>query len=144
MLPHITPSVGFEPDPPRYALRDYLASLRLVRAMPDMRLMPAHGPAGARTHARIDALLAHHDARLAEIAAVLSAGASTAYDVATQIGWTRRRRTFSELDPFNQMLAVFETALHLDMLELRGEASVADMDGVVVYESRSEIAAPLI
>jgi glyoxylase-like metal-dependent hydrolase (beta-lactamase superfamily II) len=142
VLPHITPSVGFEPDPPRYALRDYLASLRFVRAMPDMRLLPAHGPVGMGTHARIDALLAHHAARLAEIAAVLSAGASTAYDVAAQIGWTRRRRKFNDLDPFNQMLAVFETALHLDLLELRGEASVARVDGLTVYESRSEVAAP--
>ena len=44
VLPHITPSIGFEPVLARQALGDYLASLRLVLAMPDLRLLPAHGP----------------------------------------------------------------------------------------------------
>src|SRR5262249_22930561 len=39
VLPHITPSIGFEVNPPVLALRDYLQSLRMVRAMPDMTLL---------------------------------------------------------------------------------------------------------
>jgi glyoxylase-like metal-dependent hydrolase (beta-lactamase superfamily II) len=143
VLPHITPSVAFEIDAPSHGLADYLASLHVVRALPDMELLPAHGPAGGRVHARVDALLAHHDHRLADIAEVLATGASTAYDIATQIGWTSRRRKFVDLDPFNQMLAVFETALHLELLVTRGEATVRDEDGQLVYESRSEVAADL-
>jgi glyoxylase-like metal-dependent hydrolase (beta-lactamase superfamily II) len=134
VLPHITPSVGFEAVPHPLALRDYLGSLRLVRGLPDMDLLPAHGPAGTRVHARVDALLAHHDQRLAEIAAAVVDGGSTAYEVAMQIGWTSRRRRFADLDPFNQMLAVSETALHLELLALRGEATVQETDGVAVFE----------
>jgi glyoxylase-like metal-dependent hydrolase (beta-lactamase superfamily II) len=133
VLPHITPSVAFEVDPSRLGLRDYLGSLRLVRAMPDMELLPAHGPTGTRAHARVDALLAHHDRRLVDMADALTAGASTAFDVANQIGWTRRLRKFADLDPFNQMLAVFETVLHLELLVAQGQATVREIDGIRTY-----------
>ncbi len=141
VLPHITPSVAFEVDAPKDGLRNYLASLRLVRDLPDMELLPAHGPAGTRVHARVDALLAHHDRRLADIAAVLATGSSTAYHVATQIGWTSHKRRFADLDPFNQMLAVIETALHLELLVTQGKAAVRDEDGIVVYEAGGQAVA---
>jgi glyoxylase-like metal-dependent hydrolase (beta-lactamase superfamily II) len=133
VLPHITPSVAFEVDPPKLALRDYLGSLRMVRAMPDMALLPAHGPAGDGVHARIDELLAHHATRLGDIAGVLRAGPATAYGVAARISWTSRRRRFTDLDPFNQMLAVFETALHLDLLAAQGVVRSDDTDAVRLY-----------
>ncbi|MFL6127554.1 MAG: MBL fold metallo-hydrolase [Mycobacteriales bacterium] len=133
VLPHITPSVGFEVDPPRLALAGYLGSLRLVRALPEAVMLPAHGPAGGSVHARIDALLDHHDVRLAQAAAALSGGPRTAYEVATELRWTSRQRPFADLDPFNQMLAILETALHLDLLADRGRAAVAEVDGILRY-----------
>jgi glyoxylase-like metal-dependent hydrolase (beta-lactamase superfamily II) len=133
VLPHITPSIAFEIDPPKLGLRNYLASLRMVRAMPDMTLLPAHGPAGDRVHARIDELLAHHATRLGDMAGVLRSGAATAYGVAEQIPWTSRKRRFADLDPFNQMLAIFETALHLELLASQGVVTAEDAEGVVVY-----------
>ena len=117
VLPHITPSIGFEPMPSAAPLSDYLDSLALIRALPDLTLLPAHGFVAASTHARIGELIAHHDDRLREMSeAVASLGSSTAAQVAAVIGWTRRRRSFSELDPFNQMLAVTETVAHLRLL----------------------------
>jgi glyoxylase-like metal-dependent hydrolase (beta-lactamase superfamily II) len=133
VLPHITPSVAFEPVQSPLALRNYLESLRLVRAMPDMLLLPAHGPAGQRVHARVDELLAHHAARLDEMAQVLKSGWCTPYEVAQQVGWTRRLRHLDELDGFNQMLAVFETALHLDLLVAQGIAVTKESGGVIEY-----------
>lgn len=133
VLPHITPSVGFEADPPRLALADYLTSLQLVRALPDAVMLPAHGPPGGSVHARVDALLDHHDIRLGQVGAALRAGPRTAYDVATELAWTRRLRRFGELDPFNQMLAVLETALHLDLLAHRGEVATREAGGVVEF-----------
>jgi glyoxylase-like metal-dependent hydrolase (beta-lactamase superfamily II) len=41
VLPHITPSIGFEPEDNRTALRNYLGSLRLLLELPDTRLFPA-------------------------------------------------------------------------------------------------------
>jgi glyoxylase-like metal-dependent hydrolase (beta-lactamase superfamily II) len=120
VLPHITPSIGFEAARPPLPLWDYLGSLRLVRSLPDLRLLPAHGGVTGSTHARIDELLAHHDQRLDASAAVIRAGASTAYEAARALRWTRRERLFDDLDPFNQMMAVMETAAHLDVLVRQG------------------------
>ena len=43
VLPHITPSIGFEPVPVELAAGRLPHSLRLVRELPDRRLLPAHG-----------------------------------------------------------------------------------------------------
>lgn len=133
VLPHITPSIGFQPEPAKLPLGDYLDSLRLVRSYPDLRLLPAHGPVTASTHDRVDELLAHHEERLAETLAAVRAGAGTAYETARRLGWTRRHRRYDELDLFNQTLAAGETAAHLDVLVLRGELNSSTVDGVVEY-----------
>src|ERR1051326_7215366 len=67
VLPHITPSIGFEPAGHRMALADYLSSLAKTLALPDARLLPAHSPVTGSVHERVNELLAHHDLRLAEI-----------------------------------------------------------------------------
>ena len=133
VLPHITPSIGFQPEPAKLPLGDYLDSLRLVRSYPDLRLLPAHGPVTASTHDRVDELLAHHEERLAETLSAVRAGAGTAYETARRLGWTRRHRRYDELDLFNQTLAAGETAAHLDVLVLRGELNSSTVDGVVEY-----------
>lgn len=48
-------------------------------------------------------------------------------------GWTRRKRSFADLDPFNQMLAVLESAAHLEVLVKRGHLTRSERDGVVRY-----------
>ena len=135
VLPHITPSIGFEAAPHRLALSDYLSSLRRTLALPDARLLPAHGPVTGSTHDRVNELLAHHDLRLAEIHQAVLAGCVTAYEVAKSIRWTHSLRRFSELDPQSQFLAVNETGAHLEVLTLRGElARKTSEDGVDLYE----------
>ncbi|MFI5609657.1 MBL fold metallo-hydrolase [Amycolatopsis sp. NPDC051903] len=133
VLPHITPSIGFQPVPAELPLNDYLESLRLVRALPDQRLLPAHGPVAGSVHERIDELLEHHRKRLETMAAQVDAGASTAFDTASRLGWTRRGRKLSEMDAFNQMLAVLETAAHLDLLVSQDKLAVQTIDGVRHY-----------
>ena len=121
VLPHITPSIGFEPVPSDGPLSDFLDSLARIRALPDLTLLPAHGQVAASTHARIGELVAHHDGRLAETTdAVTRLGSATAAEVANAITWTRRQRPFGSLDPFNQMLAVTETVAHLRLLVRAG------------------------
>jgi glyoxylase-like metal-dependent hydrolase (beta-lactamase superfamily II) len=135
VLPHITPSIGFEPARPELPLGDYLDSLRLVREHPDMRLLPAHGPVTDSVHARVDELLAHHEERLQATRAVVLAGAHTAYEAARALGWTRRQRKFDDLDLFNQVLAAGETSAHLDVLVTRGELRASTVDGTVHYSA---------
>ena len=135
VLPHITPSIGFQEAPSAEPLREYLQSLNVVRRLPDMRLLPAHGPVSPSTHRRIDELTEHHDQRLRMAADVLSGGPFTGYDVALAISWTRRQRKLADLDLMNQMLAICETVYHLDLLVAQEIAvSEADEDGIRRYQ----------
>ena len=140
VLPHITPSIGLEAFPGESPLKDFLGSLAKVRALPDMKLFGAHGPAAGSTHARIEELVAHHDGRIAEMRAVVVAAGSqrsvTAADVAAGVGWTRHKRALVDMDRFNQMLAILETRSHLRLLVGTGAlVSRVDPSGVVLYQA---------
>lgn len=139
VLPTITPSIGFtvppEPDP----LGHFMASLTKVRGLPDLRILPAHGPVAPSSHARVDELLAHHEHRLEQcLASLRSRGPSVAADVATDLGWTRHERSYDELDLFNKGMAAMETKAHLDLLVARGRATCVEADGGIRYSVAGE------
>jgi glyoxylase-like metal-dependent hydrolase (beta-lactamase superfamily II) len=129
VLPSITPSVGFEPRWVEQPLRDYLDSLAKVRALPDLMLLPAHGPVASSTHVRVDELVDHHADRLVLCRKAVAGGARTAWEVAGELPWTRHERRREELGPFDAVLAAYETLAHLDLLALRGELVRTD-DGL--------------
>ena len=133
VLPTITPSIGFEPVHSPDPLGAFLRSLEVVRSRPDALLLPAHGPVAPSAHARVDELVAHHGRRLDQAMTAVATGASCAFDVAGILTWTRRERVFTELDPFNAMLAVSETGAHLDLLVAQGRLALTDDDGVRRY-----------
>ncbi|MBE9375491.1 MBL fold metallo-hydrolase [Saccharopolyspora sp. HNM0983] len=120
VLPHITPSIGAEVARSAAPLAEFLDSLQLLAARPDARLLPAHGPPTGSVHERVAQLLDHHEARLDSTAQVVRDGASTAYEAALRLGWTRRERALLDLDLVNQVLAVGETEAHLEVLVRRG------------------------
>ncbi|MBJ7356938.1 MBL fold metallo-hydrolase [Nocardioides sp.] len=136
VLPTITPSIGFtfpaEPQP----LGDFMASLTKVRGLPDLKVLPAHGPVAPSTHARVDELLAFHDHRLELCLAGLGPEPVCAADVGKTLGWTRHETPYEQLDEFARGMAAMETKAHLDLLVARGEASRrTDADGVVWYSA---------
>ncbi len=133
VLPTITPSIGFEPVLSQNPLGAFLSSLRLVRERPDAMLLPAHGPVTDSVHARVDELLDHHGRRLDEIEAAVLAGASNAHEVGGRLRWTRREHKLEDLDPFNAMLAVFETGTHLDLLVAQGRLTTRLVGGIRTY-----------
>ena len=133
VLPTITPSVGFEPVYAELPLGDFLASLAKVRALPDLRLLPAHGPVTESSHTRIDELLAHHEERLRLCLDAVESGLDTAYDVAQVLPWTRHQRRMRDLDVFNATLATLETAAHLDLLAAQSRIVRAEVDGAFHY-----------
>jgi glyoxylase-like metal-dependent hydrolase (beta-lactamase superfamily II) len=126
VLPTITPSIGFEPVLSPDPLGDFLRSLAVVRSRPDAMLLPAHGPVTSSVHARVDELVAHHGTRLDETEAAVRDGATTAFEAAHRLRWTRRERELADLDPFNQMLAIAETGAHLQLLAAQGRLTVAE------------------
>ncbi|HET6651755.1 MAG TPA: MBL fold metallo-hydrolase, partial [Nocardioides sp.] len=133
VLPTITPSIGFEPIFADQPLRDFLGSLAKVRAMPDLTLLPAHGPVTGSSHARIDELVAHHDHRLELCLDAVRAGHGSAYDVAAELPWTRHHRSLRDLDVFNAALATLETFAHLELLAAQGRIDRSQEHETVVY-----------
>lgn len=134
VLPTITPSIGLESVLGHNPLGDFLTSLARVRELPDATLLPAHGPVTSSVHARVDELVAHHGQRLDETAAAIGQGATSGYEAARILRWTRRGRAFEDLDIFNQMMATCETGAHLDLLVAQGRLTRhEDAEGVYRY-----------
>jgi len=136
VLPTITPSIGFELAYAELPLGDFLSSLAKVRALPDLTLLPAHGPVTSSVHARVDELVAHHDDRLALCQQAVAAGCATALEVARDLPWTRRHRRFADLDVFNSALATLETAAHLELLAAQERIHREEHDGRPRYARR--------
>ncbi|HEX5087869.1 MAG TPA: MBL fold metallo-hydrolase [Nocardioides sp.] len=134
VLPTITPSIGFTVPPTPQPLGDFMASLTKVRALPDLRILPAHGPVAPSSHARVDELLVHHEHRLDLCLAALAGGRHTAAEVATQLGWTRHETAYDDLDVFARGMAAMETKAHLELLVARGLAVRSEAaDGLVSF-----------
>lgn len=129
VLPRITPSIGFERAPDRLALRSYIESLQFCLTLSDARLLPAHGAVTGDVGSRAQELLVHHEQRLKEILEFVTAGAQTAYDVASKMRWTRRERTIHELGTVHGMTAVLEVLAHLELLADEGRL-LSDDSGV--------------
>jgi glyoxylase-like metal-dependent hydrolase (beta-lactamase superfamily II) len=137
VLPTITPSIGFTMPEADQPLAHFMESLAKVRRLPDLRILPAHGPVAPSTHTRVDELLTHHESRLDLCLESLRArGPVTALVVARDLGWTRHETAFEDLDVFSQGMAAMETKAHLELLVARGHASATEHpDGVVFAAS---------
>lgn len=138
VLPHITPSIGFESAPRLSALSEYLRSLAMLLEVPDGKMLPAHGPVTDSMHSRVRALLEHHDGRLAATQENLAESGSTPYEVAQKLTWTNSDRAFGELTAFDQFLASTETAAHLETLVERGSVRRAAQRGTAHVFERAE------
>ncbi|HEY6538102.1 MAG TPA: MBL fold metallo-hydrolase [Candidatus Dormibacteraeota bacterium] len=128
VLPHITPSIGVEVPDGGLPLLHFLRSLELVKELPARLVLPAHGPTFTDLGQRVDQLLEHHRDRLRLCREAILSGLRTAAEVAEALPWTRRERRLVDLDLFNQMLAVNETAAHLELLAERGDLSLEMSD----------------
>jgi glyoxylase-like metal-dependent hydrolase (beta-lactamase superfamily II) len=135
VLPTITPSIGVEPVQAELALGDFMRSLARMRELPDLTLLPAHGPVAPSTHTRVDELLDHHEARLALSLEAVRGGAATPFQVASELPWTRHDHPMTNLDLFNAGMATLETQAHLDLLVARGQARLDWVDGLRRYSA---------
>ena len=135
VLPTITPSIGFTVPPTPDPLGDFMASLTKVRSLPDLTVLPAHGPIAPSSHARVDELLVHHEQRLDLSLTAVADSPRTAHEVAQQLPWTRHDTAYSDLDGFAQGMATMETKAHLELLVARGQATRAETSGGVVFSA---------
>ena len=92
--------------------------------------LPGHRKTGDYA-ARIEALLAHHERRLAETEALLAEHPGmTAYETAGKMRWKIRAASWEEFPPSQKWFAVGECMAHLDYLRLHGRIR-REMDGEV-------------
>ncbi len=128
VLPKITPIVAVEiNEPDANPLRDFLASIEKLRALPDgTDILPSHNEPFTGLHGRLDALRQHHDARLAQFlnACVRPMSAKELSDAI----FTR------PMDSQNVIFAVGETVAHLNYLCQHGSITrETRKDGVFLY-----------
>ncbi|MEV0621216.1 MBL fold metallo-hydrolase [Nonomuraea sp. NPDC050404] len=118
VLAKITPIVAVHPQSGPNPLADYLDSLAAVRKLEVDEVLPAHEFRFLELTERVDAVLAHHDDRLAEIERVVGElGGAACWEVATRLTWSRPWET---IPPFMRRSANNETLAHLVWLAAKG------------------------
>lgn len=131
VLPFITPNISYFPGnaPGHDPVDLYMETLSRIRtAVPDDALvLPSHGIPFRGLHGRIDALLAHHTARLDKLAQVLSEGPLTAY--AAMQGLFAHR----QLESGDIFFALGETMAHLVYGVRRGHVIERFEENKILY-----------
>lgn len=131
----ITPNITVWPDYPD-ALGAYLRSLKEISALPVKRTFPAHRKTGD-FHARVKELLHHHALRLAEVEEIAARRpGQTAYEIAGQMTWRIRAKSWAEFPRAQQFFAIGECIAHLDHLAAVGRLAVWQDGDVLRYERK--------
>lgn len=126
VLPRISPVIMYDLDLGD-VLGDYLASLQKLIAVHIGLTYPAHGTIIEHGDERVRQILLHHDRRLLDMAELVRAGDTTAWDVML--------KSFRpNLDPLQARLAFLETVSHLEHLRLTGRIREEERDGVMIYK----------
>jgi glyoxylase-like metal-dependent hydrolase (beta-lactamase superfamily II) len=117
VLPRITPNIPFHPQAGADPLGDYLRSLQKLEAYDADEVLPAHEHRFVGLSQRLAELRAHHEARFAEVIAAIDDGSTSAWDIASRMGWSR---PWNRIEGFMRRAAVGEALAHLRALEIRG------------------------
>lgn len=100
-------------DPPEGNMREYLESLRRMRALANVSvLLPGHGPAVANPYDRIDQYIAHRLEREAKILEAVREGAATPKEIVA--------RVYTDVSPKAHAMAERAVLAHLEKLEADG------------------------
>jgi glyoxylase-like metal-dependent hydrolase (beta-lactamase superfamily II)/8-oxo-dGTP pyrophosphatase MutT (NUDIX family) len=100
-------------DPPEGNMREYLDSLRTMRALPNLSvLFGGHGPPVANPYQKIDEYLAHRMQREELILAAVRDGASTPKEIVA--------RAYTDVSPKAYAMAERAVLAHLEKLEADG------------------------
>ncbi len=120
ILSDITPNITAWPDLAN-TLKAYLESLDRVYTLDVDLVLPGHRRLITDPKKRIRELKAHHQDRLAEALGAVEKGARTAWDVAPDISWDIRVRSWEEFPAAQKWFAMGETIAHLNYLESAGK-----------------------
>lgn len=103
-------------DPPEGDMRDYLASLRRMRALPNLSVIfGGHGPAIANPYTKLDEYISHRLERERKILEAVRDGAKTPADIVA--------RVYTDVSPKAHSMAERAVLAHLERLEADGHVS---------------------
>jgi glyoxylase-like metal-dependent hydrolase (beta-lactamase superfamily II) len=111
--------------PPDGNMADYKQSLRRLLAREEDHYYPAHGPSLADAKNFVAALLAHREAREAQILAALTGAERTIDEIVAVV--------YPDLAPNLRGAAGLSALAHLDELRARGAVAVKSASGDAVY-----------
>ena len=115
------------------SLGDYLDSLRAVSKYDVKLALPGHRDTGD-FNARVEALLRHHQIRLAEVERIVGEfPESTAYEIAGKMKWKIRANSWADFPDPQKIFAVGECLSHLDYLLLRDKITRGKAGNVYRY-----------
>ncbi len=104
-------------DPPEGDMRDYLASLRQMRTLPNLSVIfGGHGPAIANPSTKLDEYILHRLERERKILEAVRDGARTAEDIVA--------RVYTDVSPKAHGMAERAVLAHLEKLEADGQVFV--------------------
>jgi len=130
VLPFISPNIStsfFDADAD--PLRIYLASLAVLRTLPDDTLvLPSHGIPFRNLHLRIDQLLQHHAERLEQVRLFCQPQARSVAELMAHM-------FKADLDSHQIMFAIGEAAAHANHLVGQGHLQSFEENGVLLYRS---------
>ncbi len=108
-------------DPPEGNMRDYLASLERLRALPNLSVIfGGHGPAIGNPYAKLDEYISHRLERERNILEAVREGATTPKDLVA--------RVYTDVSPKAHAMAERAVMAHLEKLEADGLVS-RDFEG---------------
>jgi glyoxylase-like metal-dependent hydrolase (beta-lactamase superfamily II) len=117
VLPRITPNVSVHPQQGADPLADFLDSLTRLTGFDVDEVLPAHEFRFTGLQARIEALIGHHEERLAEIESLVAKDPGlTCWDLTTRLPWSR---PWPEVRGHMRRAANGETLAHLVLLAAR-------------------------
>ncbi|MHB2036394.1 MAG: MBL fold metallo-hydrolase [Nitrososphaerales archaeon] len=114
VLPTITPNVSLSPLYEGDPLGDFLRSLRNLKRLDPVKILPSHEYVFQHLGKRIAAIEKHHEDRLAEVMKALDAEKS-GYEVAEELTWNIG--SFEKLSAWQKRAAITETLAHLEYLK---------------------------
>lgn len=116
------------------ALGSYLDSLRKIRPYEVDVTLTGHRQNIGGFKERIDQLLAHHEARLNEVADIVAAQPGlNGEQIASRMKWSIRVKSWQEFPPQQKWFAVGEAIAHIDHLLVQGRLERSQVDGVFAY-----------
>ncbi|MEB3851498.1 MAG: MBL fold metallo-hydrolase [Desulfurococcales archaeon] len=135
ILQGITPHVTLH-NPQTDPLGDYLSSLERLAALNLKLALPGHREPIHEPASRAMEILRHHQERLEEIIRLLQArGPQTGYQVARQVRWRVRYKSWEEYPPPERFFAMGEALAHLRRLEATGRVEQVERSGATLWRA---------